>query len=81
MQPLVMLLIEHDILNSHVYCDQAKCFDFGEKGSMAESWRKTKRELQPFFFFLKTYSSKLFLEGDSQLYCMACSKFLAGSLN
>lgn len=59
MQPLVMLLIEHDILNSHLYCDQAKCFDFGEKGSMAESWRKTKWELQPFFFLFKNLFIKV----------------------
>lgn len=48
-QPLVMFLIEHDILNSRLYWDQVKCFDFGEKGSTAESWCKTKWEFQTFF--------------------------------
>lgn len=48
-QPQVMFLIEHDILSSHLYRDQFKCLDIGEKGSMAESWHKTSWEFQAHF--------------------------------
>lgn len=48
-QPQVMFLIEHDILSSHLYRDQFKCLDFGEKGSMAESWHKISWEFQAHF--------------------------------
>lgn len=32
-------------------------------------------------FLSSTYSSRLFSDGDSKMYCMACYKFLAGCLN
>lgn len=48
-QPQVTFLIEHDILSSHLYRDQFKCLDFGEKGSMAESWHKISWEFQAHF--------------------------------
>lgn len=32
-------------------------------------------------FLSSTYSSRLFSDGDSKMYCMACCKFLAGCLN